>query len=141
MQDILACLAVMLTSSSASCQSEEVRVEPVQQDQRPIYVPASLPLNEGSNTVSVERGAGRYPGQVEFCVANPHGWDKEYRVENYAPLRVAQGSTSCTNVNANAYNFHFASAGFLGAMQHRGSTVVNLINLEGGRVTVSWTTN
>lgn len=108
---------------------------------RPIYVPQSLSLSQGNNSVSVNRNGGAYPSQVEFCLVNPAGWDKEFNVENYPRRRVAKGSTACTNVNAGSYTFNFWSAGFLGAMQHRGSQVINLTNLEGGRVTVSWSTN
>ena len=112
-----------------------------QSQEKPIYVQNSLSLGGQSQAVSVQRTGGAYPDQVEVCLFNSRGWDKQFSVENYPAKRAAAGSTACTNVNAAAYTFHFQAAGFLGAMEHKGSHVINLTNLEGGKVTVSWGTD
>lgn len=108
---------------------------------KPIYVPNTLSIGGQAQPVSVQRSGGAYPTQVEVCLTNGRGWDKQFSVETYPFKRAAAGSTTCTNVNAAAYTFHFQAAGFLGAMESKGSSVLNLTNLEGGKVTITWSTD
>lgn len=125
----------------SGCIEVDGLTDPPPAGEKPIYVQNALSLGGQSVPVSVQRSGGAYPDQVEVCLANTRGWDKQFSVENYPFKRTAAGGTTCTNVNAAAYTFHFQAAGFLGAMEHKGSHVINLTNLEGGRVTVSWGTD
>lgn len=130
-----------VTLALAGCVEVDGLIEPPAAGEKPIYVQNELNLGGQSMPVSVQRLGGAYPDQVEVCLVNTRGWDKQFSVENYPFKRAAAGSTACTNVNAAAYTFHFQAAGFLGAMEHKGSHVINLTNLEGGKVTVSWGTD
>ncbi len=142
MKTLVTSLALAATVATLSgCIEVEDLIDQPPAGEKPIYVQNSLSLGGQSHPVSVQRSGGAYADQVEVCLYNSRGWDKQFSVENYPFKRAAAGSTACTNVNAAAYTFHFQAAGFLGAMEHKGSHVINLTNLEGGKVTISWGTD
>ena len=65
-----------------------------QSQEKPIYVQNSLSLGGQPQAVSVQRSGGAYPDQVEVCLFNSRGWDKQFSVENYPFKRAAAGSAT-----------------------------------------------
>ena len=110
------------------------------QVERPIYAPSSVSVDGDTIEVRVERSGGMYAdrNQVALCLHNTRGWDKQFGIDGYPPIRVSAGQVQCTPVNAAAHNVRFWKAKTFGVLMDQGTRSFNLVNLETGSVHMYW---